>query len=144
MTRTPRKCNDNAARPAPSRVGRRSVLASATMALLAGAMPAVVRPARSATRDSCDAVTALWSDAERACRIGRSYLAQVPEDADPDRLAAILLGEQGANAGMSADALRARFALARMRDFEAGDTVIVDGWVLARTEARLCALTALA
>lgn len=140
----PHRCDGNAAGPGPSRIGRRSVLATATMVLLAGAMPALVRPARSAIRDSCDAVATLWSDTGSACRVGRSYLAQVPEDADRDRLVAILFGEKGAHARMPAEALRARFARARQRDFEAGDTVIVDGWVLARTEARLCALTALA
>jgi hypothetical protein len=28
-------------------------------------------------------------------------------------------------------------------DFRRADTVVVDGWILARTEARLCALIAL-
>jgi hypothetical protein len=144
MTKTPNKCDGNAPGPVPSRIGRRSVVVTATMALLAGTMPAVIRPARSATRDSCDAIAALWSDTGGACRVGRSYLAQVPEDADRDRLVAILFREEGAHAGMSADALRAQFARARMRDFESGDTVTVDGWVLARTEARLCALTTMA
>jgi hypothetical protein len=32
----------------------------------------------------------------------------------------------------------------RRHDFAAGDTVIIGGWILARTEARLCALATLA
>jgi hypothetical protein len=37
-----------------------------------------------------------------------------------------------------------RWLRARCRqDFARGDTVLIDGWVLARTECRLCALVAL-
>jgi len=124
-------------------MGRRSVLASTALALLAGAVPGIGSP-RHATRGCCEAVAALWSREGGARRVGREYLAQAPDDADPDRLAEILFGDPRTAAAMSSAALRAHVARRRARDFETGDTVIVDGWVLARTEARLCALTVLA
>lgn len=37
-------------------------------------------------------------------------------------------------------AIRAAFRLKREHDFRLGDVVIIDGWILARSEASLCAL----
>jgi hypothetical protein len=40
--------------------------------------------------------------------------------------------------------LRRLIDMKRRHDFSIGNTVTVDGWLLARTEARLCALATLA
>ncbi len=78
-------------------------------------------------------------------RIGERYLAKTPEENDRAVLAARLpdgaadFVMKGTNAEAVTAALRAR----RTREFGVGDTVVVEGWLLARSEARLCALAAL-
>jgi hypothetical protein len=72
--------------------------------------------------------------------LGRSYLSLYPEDADVERLWTALVGSR---APAEADRLERRLAELRRRDFEDGEIAIVDGWVLARTEARACALMVL-
>ena len=82
--------------------------------------------------------------AHSARTLGKAYLRLAPEEADPfllvnsicetDRdLRRILL--QG-------DDRRLRVAVQNCsrRDFANGQTVILDGWMLSRTEVRLCAL----
>lgn len=87
----------------------------------------------------------LLSDLGGARAIGRRYLALAPQEAAPGLLARCLDAETGAGACGEAGPERLRRALdeQRRRDFAAGDTVVIDGWILARTEARLCALAAL-
>jgi len=68
-------------------------------------------------------------------RLGALYLLDRPQDRDPDRLLA-LLAPRGRSPRAVAATLRARIA----RDWRTADLALVDGWVLARTEARICAL----
>ncbi len=89
-----------------------------------------------------------FSDPGAARAIGRAYLAGHPEEADADTLlarlcaddpgvAALLSGaEPAAVRGWLRDRCRAEFA--------AGRTADVSGWRLARSEARVMALLALA
>jgi hypothetical protein len=71
----------------------------------------------------------------------------LPPGLDPRAIGAAL---RAAHPGCSAAACRARAALADLgglgaasaADFARGDTVTVDGWVLSRTEAWLCATLA--
>lgn len=63
--------------------------------------------------------------------LGRRYLRLEPGEASADRLAVLI-----------EDALR-RDPGAVVSEFRNGDVVILDGWVLSRTEARQCALSAL-
>ncbi len=73
--------------------------------------------------------------------------AHLPPGLDPRAIGAAL---RAAHPGCSAAACRARAALADLgglgaasaADFARGDTVTVDGWVLSRTEAWLCATLA--
>ncbi len=74
-----------------------------------------------------------------AIAIGRRYLARYPDDALPAALAQDL---RRAGAGDPAAARRALGARVR-DDFERGDTVALDGWILARSECRACAALAL-
>ena len=82
-----------------------------------------------------------------AAAVGRAYLADHPDEADRDRLAAQLgagLRCQDCDPARS-DTARLRAGLARQlrADFGQSRVVRVDGWVLSLTEARLCALAAL-
>jgi hypothetical protein len=78
-------------------------------------------------------------DATRAARrVGRIYLSSHPEEADPALLQRALFGA----AGGSWDDRRAAIAWeeACQSDFRAARLVAVEGWWLAQSEARLCAL----
>ena len=88
----------------------------------------------------------LLSDLPGAGEIGRRYLASAPEENDPALLAARLFPDHR-------DVPYAPFDVATMRrqlqgqcrrEFATSDTVILDGWIVARSEARLCALAAIA
>lgn len=71
--------------------------------------------------------------------IARLYLAAAPAE----RRADVLLDElqRAAGAGhRSGASLAAALQDAMVRDFETGDVMQLDGWVLSRTECRLCAL----
>ncbi|HKC38658.1 MAG TPA: hypothetical protein VKC15_03845 [Gemmatimonadales bacterium] len=76
-----------------------------------------------------DLVAVLGPDPVRA--IGAQYRRLVPAENDRLRLRAAILAP--------------RMSIAAMvrRDFETGRTVLVNGWVLAATEARQCALFSL-
>ena len=77
-------------------------------------------------------------DPAAARRLGEHYLGAHPGEADPAFLLEASLGP-GDLAGA-----RDRFARRRRAEFEHGDTVELAGWVVARCEARLCALLRLA
>jgi hypothetical protein len=90
----------------------------------------------------------LLADGDSARAVGREYLRTTPAAADPRALvAAVADGLPGGAAALrrSDDAkLRALLAARVRRDFEEQAIVDVRGWVLSCTEARLCALAALA
>lgn len=92
------------------------------------------------------ALESLLSDISGARAIGVRYLALAPEEANRTALAASLFSGFSEPPGSPIEFARLRSTLAtqRDRDFAAGDTVVIGGWILARTEARLCALAALA
>ncbi len=70
--------------------------------------------------------------------IGERYLVQFPDESSVAVLSQLVdLPRPGAPGAFAAARDRLREELAR------GEVVSVDGWVLARTEARLCALVAL-
>ena len=77
------------------------------------------------------------NDQRSAGRIGELYIAGNPLESDVE-----LLASEVTDGGAVANriALRRRFAALRERDFTNEDIVIVEGWVLARVEARICAL----
>jgi hypothetical protein len=78
----------------------------------------------------------------RGAPLGRAYLAQVPGEAHRNRLESALFERIGPEHGPRS--LRDALHRAIAEDFTSGDTVRLSGWVLARTECRLCALAALA
>jgi len=92
------------------------------------------RPAGAEGDDRHDAVVAALT------RIGRRYLEVVPAERDAATLHARL-----AEFAAPADVLAHPAALERAvrRDFERGDILALDGWILSRTELRAAALFAL-
>lgn len=89
----------------------------------------------------------LFSNSRSATAVGRRYLALGIEPADIPLLAARVAGDGTAYLRLRAAdprTLRRLMSEQQRRDFSAGRTVMIDGWVLSLTEARLCAIAALA
>lgn len=109
----------------------------------------------------------LFSQPERAASLGRRYLSEFPEERDTEKLRGALseslrpgrfdattdfdsadpLSGAGAQAGETAQAsqaLRARLAQVRRDDFRSGNVVELNGWIVSRSELRLCAWIELA
>lgn len=94
-------------------------------------------------RDMLTDIAALFRHPESARRIGRRLLAERPADSR------VLLRHtaelrRALAAADDPDARRSMLRRHAARDYAAGNVVLVDGWVLSRTEAHLCALLALA
>jgi len=79
-------------------------------------------------------------------RIGRRYLATLPVGTDKARLLAMSPALEHASRAVRHQPEVAAALLRRgiSDDFCRANTIIVDGWVLAATEARFCAVVALA
>lgn len=75
-----------------------------------------------------DALALILSDKDLRS-IGESYRDDFPAEANEDILLEKLLND---NTGELSDRIR--------KDFESGNVVVINGWVLAVTEARQCAL----
>ena len=129
--------------PVAGTVSRRRFFCGAIGALfgsLAIALPSLARTAMPANLD------ALLRHRAGAERIGRRYLAMLPADADRSRLLTMspMLGHALRAVREGPEAAVALLQQGIREDFGRADTVIIDGWVLAATEARLCAVVALA
>jgi hypothetical protein len=79
--------------------------------------------------------------------IGFKYLQAAPDEASVGILRRLIAGAvviSDAGTGRLTDTALARSFHQRIRtDFESGNIVSVGGWVLSRTESRLCAMMAL-
>ena len=74
-----------------------------------------------------------FSDLAALRRLGALYLAAHPEERSHARLSRLLIaGDDGT--------IPARLRSAVARDWSNNHVAVVDGWLLARTEARLCAV----
>lgn len=112
---------------------RRKFLLGAAMAALAAAWP--WSPA-SAARP-----IPLPLDPASARAIGRRYLDLAPGEADRSHLLKLLhLPDPRLQAWPKRDDLVRHLGALRDREFFSGDSVLIDGWVLSRSEARICAL----
>jgi hypothetical protein len=89
-------------------------------------------------------LTLAFSDPAHPAHVGRRYLDAYPNENDTHRLETLIEARFG-----SLDAVGCRSTAARaladrnLADFRAGNVVRLDGWTMGRTEARVCALTAL-
>jgi hypothetical protein len=90
--------------------------------------------------DAASLLRGLITDRDGAARLGRSYVAAHPSEA---RSGVLVRGLVGATAPTSVSGASRKVAARIRGDYAAGSTVVVDGWVLSRTEARLYALVAL-
>ncbi|HZI75626.1 MAG TPA: hypothetical protein VFD73_16715, partial [Gemmatimonadales bacterium] len=75
--------------------------------------------------------------------VGRVYLDQTPHEANAATLRHLLDLAAEVSAATLPDPEKERLAMRQSEDFRTGQTVLVQGWVLSRTEARLYALAAL-
>jgi hypothetical protein len=124
---------------------RRLLLGLASVsAVILGAKLGFPKPG-SASYPHDDLTSALLGIVSRhhAASIGRAYRQIAPDDASHPFLAQRIISPQSrewflATTGQE----RTRFLARRIRaDFARGRTVIVHGWILSITEARLCALS---
>jgi hypothetical protein len=84
-------------------------------------------------------LAAVLGDQDAARSVGRRYLATHPGEADEQALLR-LLGPLGDPDVLAREQLTVRVRRAVRDDFAGGRVVLVDGWYLSETEARLCAL----
>lgn len=115
--------------------------------LLAGAggatlMSSVVASDAGVPLPVVEALLAVLSSREGARAIGALYLEAVPGEASAGQLVHLIAGSAH-GAHMTPSAAQTMLLDAVRRDFERFETIELDGWVVSRTEARLCALAAL-
>ena len=123
-------------------VGRREFLVRAVSAALAAFSAAALpqRPHADESRIAEQRLANLFHDKAAALAVGRRHLERYPDEGD--RL--VLLAALFPGGLPAADtALRSQLARQRQRDFETGRVVILDGWTLAISESRLCAMVEL-
>lgn len=90
---------------------------------------------------------ALFSDRTSAAELGGRYLEMCNESLDWRIVLKAIVYDHSATSTVSSELsstqLRNNVSAMVSEDFQQGDTVWLDGWLLARTEARLYALTKL-
>ena len=132
----------------PRTMGRRTFLLAAT-----GLGASIVWrslgfwPLSGSPSSGSERLAGLLTHEESARLVGREYLRVVPTEAST-RLLTVRVVERlpGGSRTLEAtndDRLRELVLRATVEDFEDLRTIELHGWVLARTEARLCALAAL-
>jgi hypothetical protein len=102
---------------------------------------ALGRP-QSVSTSGFDLLTVL-DDRASAAVIGRRYLLNNRQEADSEWLASQLKKKLG-EGPWSPSSFKEKMAETLKQEFGHGETVRVDGWVISRTEARLCAIAAIA
>jgi hypothetical protein len=104
-------------------------------------------PFSGASLSRSERLASLLQHVDGALGAGREYLRQVPAEASPGvltaRVAERLPGGLGTIDTAPDGRLRELLLSAAAEDFRDLRTMELHGWVLARTEARLCALAAL-
>jgi hypothetical protein len=127
-------------------LGRRAFLEALLAAAAWGlGAPALIGCGRARPLEG--ALAAFYADARSARAVGRAVLERHPEEGDPDTLLLQLAGSRlprwerlaAADPVGLAEALRE----AHRADLREDRVVAIRGWVLSRSEARLCALAEL-
>jgi len=95
------------------------------------------------TADVARDLARLAGDPASARVLGLIYLDSAAGRADAEYLDEIVVGNLSGARAADPQRLRELVGARIRRDWADGDTVRLDGWVLARTEVRLCALVAL-
>ena len=78
-----------------------------------------------------------FCDEKELLAIGNAYINKFPDEDSPRKLQRLLLEKHSPS---SQQQLLEDIQADKAGDFKSGRTVIVNGWVLSRTEARQCAL----
>ena len=134
---------------APGSLRRREFLAGSGAVVAVLAAPALAALLACERRPTlAQALAGFYSEPASAARVGQAVLSAVPAEATIEAVVAALAGDRRAEldalAASDPGGLRRLLREQHRRDFEDGRTVDIDGWVLSRTEARLCAVAALA
>jgi hypothetical protein len=122
-------------------ISRRAALAGVTAAC---ALSAIGHPVSADTADLTQTLLSVVADRSSAAALGESWInhkrggATKPANL-PNHLADILRA-QGWSGGSDPAELRQRLNAAVRADYQNGETVMVGGWQLAKTQAELCAL----
>ena len=74
---------------------------------------------------------------------GKAYLQKTPAENDDDKLVKLLAGDSSITDSSDEKEIQQFLEEKIKKDFEEGRTLLVQGWVLAVTEARQCALFSL-
>ena len=77
----------------------------------------------------------MW-DTDTIVAIGRSYVSQTPEEKNENDLVKALIGSISGSTEEIVNTLNEKVK----NDFYKGDIVMIDGWMLSRTEARQCGI----
>jgi hypothetical protein len=132
-------------------IERRTFLRQAGAATALGlAAPTLLAFLAGCGRESALALSlsGFFADRESARAVGREYLERAPGERDADRVLEQLAGphlrEWEALAASGSDRLAQMLRRQHRDDFAQERVVAIRGWVLSETEARLCALVALA
>ncbi len=104
--------------------------------------PVLTHSAASPEQVRADLATLLQYQAS-AKIIGQHYLQRYPQEADVEQLLSLIAADVVAGAQRDPQELRMRLAQKVRQDFADERVVNLQGWLLARTEARLCALAVL-
>lgn len=109
----------------------------------AGHVPGIISRNRTLTRLG----KIFARDLQSAREVGHIYFREAPQEHNADILTKMIM-QSDMDLMQRLDVLSEADIIAKLRnliaeDFAFGNTVQVDGWVLSRTEARLCALCAL-
>lgn len=113
---------------------RRNFIIISAVGIAAITIPALYSNFRDIEYDSSLAqplsLSFIW-DSDTLNSIGASYLMQVPKENNEQNLVKRII-----ESGDSISKLEEQI----IKDFETGNTVMIDGWILSVTEARQCAL----
>ncbi|MEJ0101393.1 MAG: hypothetical protein WDO19_02050 [Bacteroidota bacterium] len=74
---------------------------------------------------------------------GKAYIQKTPAENNDDKLIQLLSGNSSITGSTDETAIHRYLDQKVKQDFEAGNTILVKGWVLSVTEARQCALFSL-
>jgi hypothetical protein len=103
------------------------------------------KPCAGQSHDRLREVLDVFRDRESARVIGAKYLERSPAEEDLDVLIDSVLSpaaERTSDTGDGVDYWQI-ISANRANDFEHGRMTAIDGWLLSKTEARLCAIAAL-
>src|ERR1700749_3665852 len=92
--------------------------------------------------DKPEALAQIW-ELKTMKEIGMAYRGQTASETDADKLTTLLLTDSAGHPVSSASGnsfIQGLLDKKISKDFETGNTVIVNGWILSVTEARQCAL----